>query len=154
MMNSLWVYTYIAFMIAYLMWVNQVYKNLLAATVSGLRHTPAWAVGWYFIPVANLFKPYIVMKEIYLASLNAKESKSWKDKAVPKTLGIWWFMFVVGNLLAGRPFSFNTISDFKADAVLIIISEPMLIISGICLILIMNRIQKVQDNDLLDRMNV
>jgi hypothetical protein len=35
---------------------------------SEMTITPGWAVGWYFIPVANLFKPLQAMKEIWFAS--------------------------------------------------------------------------------------
>jgi hypothetical protein len=34
--------------------------------------SPGWSVGWYFVPVANLFKPYEGMKETWFASHNAR----------------------------------------------------------------------------------
>jgi len=37
--------------------------------VDKLKYSPGWCVGWHFIPFANLFKPYLALKEIYKASL-------------------------------------------------------------------------------------
>lgn len=153
--NVLWLVTYIGFAIVFLMWMNRVYKNLLSVSGIGLRHTPGWAVVWYFIPIANLFKPYGVMKETYLATMHADGTKDWKDNEGSGVVLIWWLFYVIGNIISGRSSSstFRTIGDYKTDAILVLISETMLIISGICLLVIMHRITKKQDNELLDRMN-
>ena len=56
---------YIAFFILFLRWLYSAYKNL-----SLLGHdtetTPGWAVGSFFIPIAQLWRPYNVVKELYL----------------------------------------------------------------------------------------
>src|SRR5688572_5676802 len=36
------------------MWIYRAHANLSDAGVDGLEFTPGWAVGWYFIPIANL----------------------------------------------------------------------------------------------------
>ena len=49
--------------IAFLMWVHRTYRNLPALGAKVLDTTPGWAVGWYFIPIAFLFKPCQSMAE-------------------------------------------------------------------------------------------
>lgn len=54
--------------VIFFVWIYR--SNLLARALgaAAMEHTPSWSVGWFFVPVANLFKPYYVMKEIYLAT--------------------------------------------------------------------------------------
>jgi hypothetical protein len=52
-----------------------------------LTVSPGWSVGWYFIPIANLFRPYVSMKETYQASF---KGGNWKNQSVPVDLPIWW----------------------------------------------------------------
>ncbi|HSG66518.1 MAG TPA: DUF4328 domain-containing protein, partial [Gammaproteobacteria bacterium] len=46
-----------------LMWIHRANYNARQLGAAGLRFTPGWAVGWYFIPILNLWKPYQAMKE-------------------------------------------------------------------------------------------
>jgi hypothetical protein len=48
----------------FVIWVHRMQANTFALGVLGLRYTPAWAVGWYFVPIVNLWMPYRVMREI------------------------------------------------------------------------------------------
>src|SRR5688572_6359973 len=50
------------------MWVYRTYRNLPALGAEGLNYSPGWAVGYYFIPVLNLFRPFQVMRETWRAS--------------------------------------------------------------------------------------
>lgn len=59
---------YILAAILFLIWIHRSYKNLTSLNVSGLRFSPGWAVGWFFVPVMSLFRPYQVTSEIYRAS--------------------------------------------------------------------------------------
>ncbi len=59
---------YIPTVILFLMWVHRAYKNLPALKAQHLEFSPGWAVGYFFIPILNLFYPYRVMKEIWRKS--------------------------------------------------------------------------------------
>jgi hypothetical protein len=55
--------------IAWLVWQHrsqrQVRERLAAPEV---RWTPGWAVGWWFVPVANLLMPAVTTAELWRAS--------------------------------------------------------------------------------------
>jgi len=51
--------------IPFLMWVYRANWNAHALGAVGMRYRPGWAVGWYFIPIASLWMPYRVMREIW-----------------------------------------------------------------------------------------
>lgn len=54
--------------VAYCFWIHRAYRNLLALDQVRPRFSPGWAIGWYFVPVMNLFRPYQVMSEIWRTS--------------------------------------------------------------------------------------
>jgi hypothetical protein len=47
-------------------------------------------VGWFFVPFANLFKPYVAVREVW------ERSKG----AVPGLFGLWWAAWVLSGVLA------------------------------------------------------
>ena len=61
-----------------------------------MTFTPGWAVGWYFVPFANLVKPFQAMREIWQAS---HESSGGYEERVP-ILGVWWGLWITTNILS------------------------------------------------------
>jgi hypothetical protein len=48
----------------FLMWVYAAHKNLPALGTPHPQFTPGWAVGWFFIPIMNFFKPCQAIMEL------------------------------------------------------------------------------------------
>lgn len=131
----------IAAIILFAIWTHRVYRNLPALGVERPRFTPAWAVAWLFIPLANLVAPYFVFVEIWRGSLPKSPAESASGKS-PRRRSIlllaWWganiapaVIFIVGiavlifmyaKLMAQRALSpaekadqlTRTIADFEA----------------------------------------
>ena len=78
------------------MWIHRAHANLFAAGIDGLQFTPGWSVGWFFVPVANLFKPFKAMRELWNASHNLKDNFGEES---PESLKIWWGTYLAGNIL-------------------------------------------------------
>jgi hypothetical protein len=68
-------------------WTYRMNANIHALGSNNLRFTPGWAVGWYFVPIANLWKPYQVVRELWLASNNPA---GWQTDRSSKLLSWWW----------------------------------------------------------------
>jgi len=51
--------------VTFLRWIFQTNKNLRYLSSQPMEFTPGWSIGWYFVPFANLYKPYQAMKEIW-----------------------------------------------------------------------------------------
>jgi hypothetical protein len=47
------------------MWCHRAYRNLPALGARGLRYSPAWAAGAWFIPIMNIWRPYQVLRETW-----------------------------------------------------------------------------------------
>ena len=49
---------YLITVIIFGMWIYRAAANIVSAGTDGFSYSPGWAVGWYFIPFANFFKPF------------------------------------------------------------------------------------------------
>ncbi|HVZ28839.1 MAG TPA: DUF4328 domain-containing protein [Asticcacaulis sp.] len=81
-----------------LFWIYRVNKNTRAISAQALQFTPGWAVGWFFIPIANLVQPYLIVSELYNAN---QQSADWKALKRPWIVGLWWLMTICANILGG-----------------------------------------------------
>lgn len=88
------------------MWIHRGHRNLHEYGLDGLEFTPGWAVGWYFIPFANLVKPFQAMRELWNASTGAGESFS---SDAPGFMNAWWGTWLLGNII-------SNISSSMADS--------------------------------------
>jgi hypothetical protein len=87
---------YLSTVIMWLVWQHRAQSNLHALAVPRLTFSPGWAVGWWLIPIANLWKPFQTVRELWKASTG--DEKWW---AVPTSsvIGWWWACWVVFNFL-------------------------------------------------------
>ena len=88
---------FVASVVVVAMWIHRAHANLADAGVDGLEFTPGWAVGWYFIPFANLFKPFQAMRELWAASHGERNQF---DGPAPSEVRIWWTCWIAGNILS------------------------------------------------------
>jgi hypothetical protein len=82
--------------IVFLTWIHRANRNVRALGASGMQYTPGWAVGFYFVPLLNLWKPYLVMREIWQASVRAG---NWQSVPSSPLLGWWWALYIVSAML-------------------------------------------------------
>ena len=64
-----------------------------------MQYTPGWAVGWYFVPIATLWKPFQAMVETFKAS-HPRFDDDWSLAPRPAILTAWWSMWILTTFLA------------------------------------------------------
>jgi hypothetical protein len=87
----------------FFMWVYRANRNARALGAEEMRYTPASSVGWFFIPLANLFMPYLALREIWKASSPSRRTQ-WRRARVSPIFGAWWAVGVAQGTLEGGPF--------------------------------------------------
>ncbi len=90
------VVVYIVTAIPFLMWIHRANRNARALGAQGMTFSPGWSVGWFFIPILNIWKPYQAMKQIWQASANPD---AWSSEPVPSLVGNWWGLWLLSNFL-------------------------------------------------------
>lgn len=85
----------IATIIVFAMWIYRAAANIVAAGVPGFDYTPGWAVGWYFIPFANLVKPFTAMRQTWNASHGGAGNELDRGHGL---LTLWWATWLISNI--------------------------------------------------------
>lgn len=100
--------------VIFLIWVYRAYKNLIGLGADGLSSSPGWAVGSWFVPVVNIFKPYQIMQEIWTNSDPDYEEEFGflsEQGAGTSLVGYWWGTYLVSNVTAYLAQLSNPLSD-------------------------------------------
>ena len=84
-----------------LKWIYQSSQNARYLGAKDMAFTPAWSIGFYFIPIVSLWKPYQAMKEIWQASQNPN---NWQLEKVSSILGVWWFFWIANSMVGQAVF--------------------------------------------------
>lgn len=135
-----------ATIILFLMWLFQSYKNLYAFGINGLRSSPAWAVGCWFIPFLNLIVPLKTVNEVYHASDPDNLNKQFYQSENSTTFihGLWWAVWLIGSFLGNAvirgSIQAETESHIKMVNKVGIISSFMFIIAAFLLMKIIKKI--------------
>ena len=126
--------------VAFCRWIHRAYGNLSSIHRGSLRFSPGWAVGWFLVPIMNLFRPYQVMNELHKTSNPAG--------AGSRVVGWWWGLWIVAGVVGshfGTFFQEQTVTDLILDNKRGIASEAVLAVVAVLALLIVHRITSWQD---------
>jgi hypothetical protein len=85
-----------------LIWLYRVSRNTWSLGVEGMRYTPGWSVGWFFVPLAGLVMPYNVVSELWQAN-SPNPTGQWRQAAVSPVVGAWWAACVASAVIHYSP---------------------------------------------------
>lgn len=135
---------FIAFVLTAVFYCRWIYRaSSVARRISPdlIHYAPGWAVGWYFIPLANLVMPFLVMREIWQVARRPEPASD-----VP--LALWWGLYIVSGFIssAGSIAGSEWIKAYTAQAVLQCISVLFMIVSGIFCLKIVSQVTEGLDS--------
>ena len=96
---ALWVLLFVATIVVWCVWQHRSHQAA-RALVAGMDLSAAWAVGCWFVPIVNYFKPFQAMRELWRASEGAP---AWRGSRPGRVLGWWWATWLGFNLLGSLP---------------------------------------------------
>lgn len=120
--------------ICFIMWFWKAYGNLkeLGCWTLGAR---GWTIGCWFIPLANLYLPYMYMREMFDGAnrLLTDKNELSRNRASTKAVLIWWILFV--SLILFNQLSHELIPFLRSNriaySIVIATSSILVVISGI-----------------------
>jgi hypothetical protein len=123
--------------IVFIRWFRRAYYNL-HLIVKDLNHTGGWAAGYWFLPIANLYRPFQIMKELYGETINYLRKNNIESNFPSKKPLIWWWSFwIINEILDCIIFQYSrrteTINELifstKLGMVVCLIGLPLCIIT-------------------------
>jgi hypothetical protein len=156
--NNIYVVLFYFSIIVFCIWIYRVHRNLPSLGVSGLKFSPWWAIGWFFIPFLNLVRPLHVTTEIWKASdpvTDINDSVAWQDTSMSPFIISWWILFLISGLLGNLILKFSlqaeTLNELLIKSWVAFATDIVEIPAAILLILIIRNIdlRQARKNKLL-----
>jgi hypothetical protein len=141
------IYMIIYFVLAFLVlkWIYRANYNARKLGAENMKFTPGWSIGYYFIPILAIWKPYQAMKEIWQASKNPLD---WTSQNPSGILSIWWILWLTSNILGQIIFKLSMRAEELQELIdlnlITQISDSLDIPLALVLLLIVNSIYKMQ----------
>ena len=125
--------------ITFIMWFRRAYFNL-HQKVGSLQFSEGWAAGSWFVPIVNLYRPYQIMKEIYIITKKFLTMKGKSEKVDYSTnyLRWWWTLWIISGFIGGIIFRVtlksadtvdNLIATTIAEMFLSVLEVPLALIT-------------------------
>jgi hypothetical protein len=137
--------------LVFLIWFYRVYKNLIPLRAEYLDTTPGWAVGYWFIPILTLFRPFQVMRDIWNESdpeFDPELNFLSQSSGTPALLGFWWASWLC-TLLFTNASNFILRSNGNASLnyfpYFLLPSAAISVVAAILAILIIKKVSQRQD---------
>lgn len=74
------------------------------------RISSGWALGWFFVPIANLFKPYAAMRQTWVTSVDGPGSM---DNPAPVFMRWWWAMWIIAGTTSQISYRISDTDDLE-----------------------------------------
>ncbi len=122
--------------VTFLTWIYRANANARALGARWMQYTPGWSVGWFFIPIANLWKPYQAMAETWQASHEGLPAEPGKG-----FVGLWWMLWIVNSVLNQIVFRLylraDTVDEYLVATQLNLVALPVnIVLCGVAFLLV------------------
>lgn len=138
------VLTALGSLILFLVWFHRANANVRAMGADGLMGSPGLSVAWFFIPIAFLFMPFVVMRDTWKAS---ESPRDWQGQPTNPLLGFWWAAMLATHLAAAISFRLWLEGGYDmldAMGAVDTISSAAGIAANLLCVAVMGRIQAMQ----------
>lgn len=115
--------------VTFLQWFRRAYYNLHQIS-DQLKYAEGWAVGSWFVPILNLYRPYRIMRELYYETGRKlfRMGVRMRERNTINYIGWWWALWILTAILGQVQYRYSkfvfNIEGYK-DLTLIEISESL-----------------------------
>lgn len=132
----------------FLVWVFRSNKNARALGTQGMKYSPGWSVGWFFVPVASIIMPGKVLQELWNASQYSSED--WSSKPSDRTVLLWWGLWGASSALEQRMFvkslTAETVNELYNAAIFTVVVDVLDIFLCLVSFILVGKISELQTN--------
>ncbi len=138
----------LATVVTWLVWQYRAYANLRLVGTRETEYTPGWSVGYWFIPLINLFRPYQITAELWSHSEIGNARDPIGGLSGPALVGVWWGSWLITNFFARlystMSDSAKTVQGFISVTNYAILHDVLYIVATIIALVVIRRIDSFQ----------
>jgi hypothetical protein len=128
----------IAAAVVFIRWMHAAYRNIYLVAPGERRYSPGWAIGSWFVPIMNLFRPKQMVNDIWRAG-----GRDAADAQPGALLLGWWLLWVLSSFIvnfAARSYMrADTAEEIKTGTILYLVSDAMSVVCAILAIVIVRK---------------
>ena len=124
--------------ISVLAWLSRVVDNVPPLAGSTPRRSPREAIGWWFVPVANVVVPFQIVSDA------VQRLRSGADEGAERLIQPWWGLFLLATAIAylGWQLPADSADDGRMSFAVSITGALVQIASGVLLLLIVRSVER------------
>jgi hypothetical protein len=102
--------------VVFIIWQWRAAKDAAVLGRAWPRFGPGWSIGGWFIPLANLVIPVLIVQDLWRATSPFSEPGShWRQQPRSALVSCWWTLLIAGWLLSRAPgASGESLSDLRS----------------------------------------
>jgi hypothetical protein len=134
----------LAVFVVFIIFLFRASKNTELWDSSRRTWTPGWAIGGWFIPLANFVIPVLVVLDVWRRTPERSADGDTRTSPPASIVGLWWALFVVGTVLIRIDFDYDTLDEYKTQDWAHIVGCVSLAIAAVLLIRIVRDLARRQ----------
>jgi hypothetical protein len=134
----------LAIFIVFIVFLYRASKNTELWNIMSRTWTPGWAIGGWFIPLANFVIPALVVSDIWKRTPEAPTSGAADSETSTGIVWVWWVLFVIGIIGSRLDIDPDTFSAARTQDWINIVTSIALAASAVPLIIIVRTIARRQ----------
>jgi hypothetical protein len=138
----------LATVVMWCLWQYRAYANLKLVGTRDTEYTPGWSVGYWFIPIMNLFRPYQITAELHRRSELVNQRDPLGGLSRPTIVGVWWLFWIVAGFFSRMSASMSrgstTVDDFIRATDYQIVDDVLGIVTATLAFIIVRNIDRFQ----------
>jgi hypothetical protein len=145
--GSLLFAAYVVAAVLFIRWFHAAYANLKALGQPNPRYGPGWAIGGWFVPILNVWRPKQIANDIWRGSdpaAPALHDSAWTSIPVPGLLTAWWITWIVSAYVANLGFrtwwQSDTASDIRTADLVDVAGLALDIVAAVLAVVVVRRL--------------
>jgi hypothetical protein len=124
--------------VVFIRWMHAAYRNIDVVAPAERRYSSGWAIGSWFVPIMNLFRPKQMINDIWRAG-----GRDASDTQPGFLLLGWWLLWLLSsfivNIAARGYMNADTAEEIRTGTILYVVSDAMSVVGAILAILVVRK---------------
>ncbi len=140
---------FVVAVVLFLRWLHRCYRNLVELDTENMRFTPGWAVGYWFIPILNLWRPKQILDDLWRGTDARADTGAGAWRSLPSTglVATWWALDILAGVTsyAASRWPTSTFADLQHRNSALIVGHLLQIAAGACLFVLVGLLTARED---------
>lgn len=137
----------LATVVVFLVWFHRVRCNGQVFRPDGFTQSTGWAIGGWFVPLANLYFPYRTARETWEASTRSAPDGTYRNTSnAPVTA--WWIVFLasllIDHVFAAQYLKAETPEELRAVSAVGAVSDLTTVVAAVLALLFVRKLTAMQ----------